>query len=39
MLSLGLLGQYVVVRYDGVASPGIVLDIDEEDVEVKVTIC
>ena len=39
MLSLRLLGQYVVVRYDGIACPGIVLDIDEEDVEVKATIC
>ena len=39
MLSLGLLGQYIVVRYDSVTYPGIVLDIDEEDVEDKVTIC
>ncbi|XP_052809542.1 uncharacterized protein LOC128238012 [Mya arenaria] len=31
-----LIGQYIVVEYDGLPYPGEVLDVDEEDLEVKV---
>ena len=33
-----LIGKYVVVCYDGLPFPGIILDVDEEDLEVKVQL-
>ena len=34
-----LIGQYIVVEYDGLPYPGEVMDVDEDDLEVKVHIC
>ena len=31
-----LIGRYVVVQYDGLLVPGVILDVDEDDIEVKV---
>ena len=31
-----LIGQYVVVKYDAFPYPGMVMDVDETDLEVKV---
>jgi len=31
-----LIGRYLVILYDGQPYPGVVLDVDEDDVEVKV---
>jgi len=33
-----LIGRYLVILYDGLPYPGVVLDVDEDDVEVKVFI-
>ena len=35
-ISEALIGQYVVVKYDGLPYPGVVMDVDETDLEVKV---
>jgi transcription antitermination factor NusG len=31
-----LIGRYVVVQYDGLPFPGVILDVDEDEIEVKV---
>lgn len=31
-----LIGRYLVILYDGLPYPGVILDVDEDDVEVKV---
>lgn len=31
-----LIGKYAVVKYDGRPFPGVILDVDEDDLEVKV---
>ncbi|XP_060568684.1 uncharacterized protein LOC132727272 [Ruditapes philippinarum] len=30
-----LIGRYVVVQYDGLPFPGVILDVDEDEIEVK----
>ena len=31
-----LIGRFVVVQYDGLPFPGVILDVDEDEIEVKV---
>ena len=33
-----LIGKYVVVSYSGIPFPGIIPDVDKEDLEVKVQL-